>query len=297
MLSICIPVYNVDVTLLVQKLIAQGDQLSIAIEVLVYDDGSIIDYKNINRALLEYKQVKYKELEVNHGSAAIRNRMAVDSLYDYLLFLDSDSEIPKDYLQNYLPYIQSKKSIVCGGRIHPERLPSLDKSLRWKVGKIREDFSAKQRNKIPNKSFMSNNFLIRKDVYEQIRFDESIKRSGHEDTMFGIELEMKGIDIFHINNQVIHIGLENNNEFLLKTRQRLETLKIIENRNINNNLLYERITILRYYRILKKFRLLNITGLLFKTSKGLLDKLLQVTNPSIFIYDIYKLGYYSLISK
>ncbi len=297
MLSICIPVYNVDVTMLVRNLIQQVQQLSISIEVLLYDDGSKIEYKKKNRALKKYDQVKYNELEVNHGSAAIRNKMAAESLYDYLLFLDSDSEISNDYLQKYLPYINSKKQIICGGRIHPEKLPSINKSLRWKVGKLREDFSAEQRNKIPNKSFMSNNFLIKKSLYKKVLFDETIKRSGHEDTMFGIKLELMGVYIFHINNPLIHVGLEDNIEFINKTEQRLDTLKIIEINNINNELLYKRITVLRYYNILKKLKLISITGLFFNLSKSVLSKYLIVSNPSMFIYDIYKLGYYSLISK
>jgi len=297
MLSICIPVYNVDVTNLVTKLILQGQLQPVTTEILIYDDGSNMNYKNINRTLQDYKQVKYKELEINHGSAAIRNKMAADAIYDYLLFIDSDSEIPTDYLSKYIPFIKSNKPIVCGGRIHPEKLPSMDKSLRWKVGKIREDFSAQERNKIPNKSFMSNNFLINKELYQKTQFDESIKRSGHEDTMFGIKLELMGVDIFHINNPVTHIGLEKNMEFIIKTKQRLDTLKIIEHRNTDNNLLYQRITILRYYKILKQFKLIGLTGLLFNISKNLLDKLLLQSNPSMFVYDIYKLGYYSLISK
>ncbi len=297
MLSICIPIYNVDVTVLVRNLIEQGNKLSISIEILLYDDGSKIEFKEKNRALKELNQVKYKELEVNHGSAAIRNRMALESLYNHLLFLDSDSEIPGDYLQKYLPFINSDKQIVCGGRIHPKKLPSLNKSLRWKVGKIREDFSAEQRNKIPNQSFMSNNFLIKKSLYQNVMFDETIKRSGHEDTMFGIKLEMMGVNIFHINNSLIHIGLEDNIEFINKTEQRLDTLKIIENRNKDNILLFQRITILRYYNILKRLRLINLTGSLFNMSKSVLSKFLMVSNPSMFIYDIYKLGYYSLISK
>ncbi len=297
MLSVCIPVYNVDVTLLAKKMIAQGEKLSILIEIIIYDDGSIEYYKNRNSSLQKFKPIKYKELEVNLGSAAIRNRMAVDATFNHLLFIDSDSEIPDTYIQKYLPYIQNNKTIVCGGRVHPSKLPALDKSLRWKVGKLKEDFSAKHRNIVPNQSFMSNNFLVQKKLFDQIKFDESIARSGHEDTMFGIKLESIGINIIHIDNPVIHIGLENNIEFITKTEQRLETLKIIENNNNGNHLIYDRIKILRYYRILKKLKLIGFTALLFTQSRTLLSKLLKASNPSMFIYDLYKLGYYSHISK
>ena len=297
MLSVCIPVYNVDVTCLVKKLIKQANELSINIELLIYDDGSEIGYKQINSSLKNFDQINYKELKINIGSAAIRNRIAVDALYNSLLFIDSDSEIPNDYLSKYFPHITNNKMIVCGGRVHPKQLPSIDKSLRWKVGKLKEDFSAEQRNQIPNKSFMSNNFLVKRELFDKIRFDETIERSGHEDTMFGIKLEMLGIHIFHIDNPVIHIGLESNMEFITKTEQRLETLKIIESKNEDNQLLYDRITILRYYRILKRLKLIGFASVLFLKSKSYLSELLQNTNPSMLIYDIYKLGYYSHISK
>ncbi|MCW3786921.1 glycosyltransferase family 2 protein [Plebeiibacterium sediminum] len=297
MLSVCIPVYNVDVTCLTEKLIKQADELSINIEILIYDDGSKNDYKIINRSLKSFDQIRYKELKKNIGSAAIRNRMAVDALYNSLLFIDSDSEIPVDYLEKYLPHITNSKMIVCGGRVHPKQLPSLDKSLRWKVGKFKEDFSAAHRNKVPNKSFMSNNFLVKRELFNKIQFDETIERSGHEDTMFGIKLELLGIHIFHIDNPIVHIGLESNMEFITKTEQRLETLKIIESKNGDNHLLYDRITILRYYRILKKLKLIGLSGVLFLRSKDFLSGLLQNTNPSMLIYDLYKLGYYSHISK
>ena len=297
MLSVCIPVYNVDVSSLVKDLIGQAHELSINIQVLIYDDGSSETFKLINRSICNLKEVDYKELKVNHGSAAIRNKMAADALHNNLLFIDSDSDIQNDYLQKYLPFLSKNKMIVYGGRIHPSKLPSKDKSLRWKVGKCKEDFSVSIRRKVPNKSFMSNNFLAKKQLFDRIKFDDTIERSGHEDTIFGIELEKQGITIIHIDNPVTHIGLESNQEFIQKTEQRLETLKLIEQKYGDNKLLYERITILKYYKKIEQLKLHFIISRLFVKFKKHMALSLLKQNPSMFIYDMYKLGYYSLLSK
>jgi hypothetical protein len=144
---------------------------------------------------------------------------------------------------------------------------------------------------------MSNNFLTHKSLFNTIKFDETIERSGHEDTMFGIELERKGIYIQHIDNPVIHIGLENNEEFITKTEQRLKTLKYLTQRHKNNNLLIERITILKYFYIIKTLKLTGLCSYVFNHTKHFLTKLLLAKDPSMVIYDLYKLGYYSNLSK
>ncbi len=293
MLSVCIPVFNYDVTPLVKKLIIQAKQNTLIIEILIMDDGSTEYYKNINRPIKSHQEVNYIELKNNLGSAAIRNRLARECKYEQILFLDSDSDIADNFIFTYLPFISSEHFIVYGGRIHPLKLPNRDKTLRWKVGKVKEDHSASFRSKIPNKSFMSNNFLIRKALFNIVSFDETIERSGHEDTMFGIELEKKGIKIVHIDNPVVHVGLESNEEFIRKTEQRLETLKYLTTKYHDNTLMFERIKILNYSNLIQRYKLTGLCKYLFKLFKKWLERCLLAEDPNMFIYDIYKLGYYN----
>lgn len=297
MLSICIPVYNVDVTGLSHDIIKQCHHHKLEFEILIYDDGSSSGFKQKNQAISNYKEIKYIELHKNLGCAAIRNKMAYDASYNNLLFLDSDSEIPHDYIELYSPYFKYDFQIVNGGRIHPPTLPNREKSLRWKVGKIKEDFNVEHRSKVPNKSFMSNNFLIKQEIFNSIKFNEDILRSGHEDTMFGIELEKKGIEILHINNPVIHLGLEDNDVFIKKTKQRLETLYYLEALNKNNKLFYDRVTIIKYFKKVKRFRLLGLLNIVFKMFGKYMENMLYLPNPSMFLYDFYKITYYSFLVK
>ncbi|WP_289054782.1 glycosyltransferase family 2 protein [Carboxylicivirga marina] len=295
MLSICIPVFNVNITKLIHTIIEQVEFNDFTIEILIYDDGSSTKYKTINQPVVNYKEVKYKELERNIGSAAIRNLMASNAAYNNLLFVDSDSEIPKDYLANYFSQL-NKHLILCGGRKHPEQLPSANKRLRWIVGKNREDFGAKERALIPNKSFMSNNFLVKKELFEKIKFDENIKRSGHEDTMMGIEMECNNITIQHIDNPVIHIGLEDNDEFIAKTKQRTETLLfLLDEKSEYKNLMKKRIKLLRYFYLAKATGTIKLFAYLYKTLQNQIEKNLSSKSPSMFLFDLLKIGYLSKI--
>ena len=57
MLSICIPVYNVDVTKLVSDLHTQIQEINETIEIVLIDDASDIEIKVKNRLLEEYCKI------------------------------------------------------------------------------------------------------------------------------------------------------------------------------------------------------------------------------------------------
>ena len=71
MLSICIPIYNSDVTELVASLLGQMDKVEGETELLVIDDGS--DIYKWNPGELTNKNFKYIYLDKNIGRASIRN--------------------------------------------------------------------------------------------------------------------------------------------------------------------------------------------------------------------------------
>ena len=82
-------------------------------------------------------------------------------------------------------YFKNKPSIVCGGRVYPEKSPSRKQHLRWKYEKNRERKTIHKRFLSPNKSFMTNNFLIQQVLLAKIKFDERLNQYGHEDSLFG----------------------------------------------------------------------------------------------------------------
>ncbi len=105
-----------------------------------------------------------------------------------------------------------------------------DKLLRWKYGKWREQRKASEKNKNPNEWFSTFNVLIEKTVFAKIRFNEELKQYGYEDTLMGYQLKKADIEVLHIDNGLIHEGLETNKEFLNKTKLGIENLsKLYEN--------------------------------------------------------------------
>ena len=132
--------------------------------------------------------------------------------------------------------------------------------------------------------------LIPKKTFLTIKFDESITKYGHEDTLFGIMLEKEKKEILHIDNPLYHRGIENNIIFLQKTQQSLITLKELYERVECFSQLSNKIKILSFY---KKIKPLHIPiSFLFTSTRPLIEKYL-ITNkrPSLIVFDFYKLGY------
>jgi len=286
MISICIPVYNYNITALINELSKQINSLNIQCEIIVIDDGSDRN-KQINKTVC--KEHTYIELPKNIGRAKIRNLFLKYAKYEYLLFLDCDSLIKSpSFLSNYLEIIKEKPKIVCGGRVYETDRPGRDKRLRWKYGILRESQPCAERRKYPNRSFMTNNFLISKNVFEKIKFDERIVKYGHEDTLFGFALKKNNIKIHHIDNPVINGDIELNNVYLDKTKEGIINLIEILNFTKYDKDLINDIKILRFYRKIKKME--KIVYLSFIISKPLIVFLLTRGYISLMLFDYYKLG-------
>lgn len=288
MLSILIPVYNFDVTELVSSLHAQSIKCGIAFEILCYDDGSKDEFKQKNASIVGLENVNYVELPENLGRSKIRNRLADDAKYDQLLYMDCDSEVESEaFIQNYVSNA-NPNGIVYGGRSYAPNAPE-DSTLylRWYYGVEREVIAHTTRQQKPYQSFMTNNFLIAKAVYQSIRLDESLKGYGHEDTLFGIELKERKVPIKHIDNPLRHIGLETTDEFLEKTREGLRNLLFL----IKQGKIDKGVKIYRYYRRLKR---LGMTKMLWKSYKKNTEKImtnLHSSNPNLKRFDFYKLAH------
>jgi hypothetical protein len=229
-------------------------------------------------------------LEKNHGRARIRNLLAVEAYYENLLFMDCDSEVVKDdYIKSYLPYCGSHK-VVCGGRVY-SAIPPVDKNkrLRWKTGKMKEEIDAAVRSKNPYGSFMTNNFLIPKNVMLANPFDENIAGYGHEDTLFGFQLKRKKVKVVHINNPLLHAGLEDAAEFLNKTDNATANLwQIWKTKKLSEKELKE-IPLMKTYLSLKKKSGRRIARSLLNSFQKKIRKNLLSENPSVFLFDVYKI--------
>ncbi|MBP1629265.1 MAG: glycosyl transferase family 2 [Bacteroidetes bacterium] len=292
MLSILIPTYNFDCSKLVKELHSQASELSIEFEILVYDDCSKKKHEK-NRQLSDLSNVIYKELPNNYGRSAIRNLMAEDAKFKYLIFLDCDGEIPsKNFLSLYYKF-KDEADVVCGGRIYPNRDEIKKKYLlHWIYGCKRES----QCNRCDAKSFMTNNFLINKEVFETTKFDESMIGYGHEDTIFGIELKNKGYSFKIIKNPIIHIGLYDADDFLKNTRNAIKNLSNIFGKKYNIEEFFD-IKLVRVFHLANKLGLSFALSLFYRLFHKAIEHNLKGKYPNLLLLDAYKLGYFAYIKK
>lgn len=286
MLSILIPIFNFDVRPLVNDLHGQCEEAGIAYEIICFDDGSTADFKQKNKEIWKRPNIIYRELPQNLGRSAIRNALGKAARFDYLLFMDCDSRVVSpNFIQNYLQHIAPER-LVYGGRCYSETPPA-DPKLRfhWRYGKEREQSTANARSHSPYNSFMTNNFLIPKHLFLNILFDETLKQYGHEDTLFGLELERRQVQILHIDNPLEHIGLEPVEVFLRKTQQGIENLVKLEREGKKVET-----------RLLNTFKTCQKWGLTlpivwgFSALKDLIVRQLHGSSPILGFFDLYKLG-------
>ncbi|MCM0666173.1 glycosyltransferase family 2 protein [Flavobacterium tyrosinilyticum] len=294
MLSILIPVYNYNVLPLASELVKQCNSSGITFEIIFLDDASqkfVIENERINL----FENASYSILEKNIGRSAIRNLLAQKAIYENLLFLDADTfPAHADFLSVYISQISNTEKIVYGGILYESSKPAKKELLRWIYGKEREALSVSQRIKNPYLSFLTLNFLIKKNTFSKVRFNENIPNLRHEDTLFSFELKQNQIEVLHIDNPVFHLGLEDSKTFLQKSEEAVLGLKNL----IDSNLISpDYVKLAHYFQLIKKYHLISLTAFGFRIFKPLLKKQLLSAKPSLFLFDIYRLGYYCIIKK
>ena len=224
-LSVLIPVYNRAVGELITALLAQITDWPGPVEILLLDDFSGEEYRRTNRPLGNQPGVHYRELPQNVGRAAIRNQLAANAQHEWLLLLDNDSLLPDNqFLARYAAALGHAAVLIGGTRY--ETAPPADPALylRWYYGQAREARPATVRQAAPYGQLTINNALIRADIFRQFPLDERLTGYGHEDTRFGVELAAAQVAILHLDNPVLHDGLEPAAVFLQKSEQAVRNL-------------------------------------------------------------------------
>ncbi|MCD8318239.1 MAG: glycosyltransferase [Paraprevotella sp.] len=292
MLSILIPTYNQVCVRLVTDLQRQAERLECPYEIWVADDASDEVCKRENRKINQIPHCKYIELKQNLGRARIRNFLGRQAQYEYLLFMDSDAAVVNGhYLLHYME-VRRMAPVVYGGLVHPDRLPSPEVSLAYRYEKHAEPrFTMEKRNRHPYKVFRTFNFMIRREVFLQYPFDETITRYGHEDTLFGKALKDAGIKILHIDNPLMNCGLDTNCEMLRKTEESLQTLYLHRKKLEGSS------GLLSLFALLQRLKLVGIVRYLFGLTRSQIRRHLLSPHPNLYLFAFYKAGYYSTLFK
>lgn len=290
MLSILVPIYNYDVTKLIHNLHQQALNLGITFEILAYEDASD-KFLAKNKKIQDLSFTNYQILTQNIGRSKIRNLLAQRAKYNWLLFLDADVlPVSSTFLQKYLTAINPKTDLIAGGINYSTKKPTDSAQyLRWIYGHKRETKTASLRNQNPYSNFSSANFLIKKNIFSEIYFNETIEQYGHEDTLFAYNFKTQKGRILHINNPILHLGLENNTIFLNKSLLSVKSALFLKNQKLIPS---SYIKLLTYYEKLENLSLaLYLIYLLGNVSEPLIKKNLLGKKPVLKALDFYKLYY------
>ena len=293
MLSILIPTFNYNTFPLVENLWNKIIVEKIPFEILVLDDGStsfLIENEQIN----SLENCNFIKNSNNLGRTQTRNLLAKSAKYDWLLFLDSDViPVNLNFISEYIHYLKKEYDVILGGIKYEKNHQDNSKILRYKYGKSREEIAAKIRNKNPYSAILSGNILIKKNIFLLCNFTNHENLYGM-DNYFAYQLFLHKFSVYHIENTVYHIGLEDNEIFLEKSllsvynrKQLFEKIEGFETLN----------PILKKYKIINYWHLNILVSYIFKKSKRFLKKNILGNNPNLLIFDLYRLGYLCSLKK
>lgn len=293
MLSILIPVYNYAVFPLVLEVHKQCIAAGIPFEIHCQDDCSS-SFIEENRIVEQLSYCSFSQNKVNLGRANNRNSLIQKAQFDWLLLLDCDT-FPRDsfFIKNYLSFIQKPVApLIFGGIMYHPKKPHTPQLLRWVYGQKREALSCEFRNKKPNSRALTSNLVIRKEIALRHPFPESVSDYGYEDLSFLSNLGQQNITVFHIDNPTFHLNLETSAQFLAKTEIALKNLSLlIQTKTIKPN----ESKIIAIFLWVKKLHLIQFIAWMFQQTKTITTKNLLSDNPSLLLFDWYKLGYLCLL--
>ena len=255
-------------------------------EIIVGDDGSTTEVEWLDEVQTS-ASLKIFRAAKNLGRSGIRNKLADQASGQWLLFIDCDALVTPDFsLRRYME-ATAEADVICGGIRHPEKLPHPGCELRWRYEREAERrFTPQHLNAQQHVPFRTFSFLIRKDLFQEVRFDERIRNYGYEDVLFGKQLEQHGARILYIDCPLLNGDIEPNDVFLAKTEEALRTLVALHG-SVSDYISLER-TVLR----LQRYHLTRLLLACYRLTRPLLRRNLLSRHPRLSLFAFYKLGYY-----
>jgi cellulose synthase/poly-beta-1,6-N-acetylglucosamine synthase-like glycosyltransferase len=294
MLSILIPTYNFDCLSFISELQGQCETLKDTFsefdyEIVVVDDCSTEKgiVESLKTAVSQMgERVRLIALSKNVGRAEVRNILLREARAEWVLLMDSDARVVRhDFVKKYWES-RTSANVIVGGILHPsdvergrelriayERSFNKERSLSW-------------RQSHPYAHFSVFNLMARKSVLDKHCFDIRCEEYGYEDFFLGMTLKEAGVEVAHIDNPLLHTGIDTSEDFLKKTETAVRTLSRLP---INlRRMSGLEIHALRLKRIhLDRFFLVTFSLIQYAVRKQLLSQ-----TPSILLLQLYKLFYY-----
>lgn len=294
MLSFLIPTYNYDVTELVHSLFRQGTALekrlggSFEFEIIVADDASPNQEKvDVNRKITQWENCRYLPLQKNLGRAQIRNFLAGCARYEHLVFIDGDALLcTPDFVELCWKY-RCAADVVCGTLRNPAVCPpGGELRYRYEQGASKMRLVA-LRNQSPYTSFSTFNVMFNRCVFRKLQFDRRCVDYGYEDALMGLMLKHYGFSVIHVDNPLIHNGIDDNEVYLQKVEKSLQVLCRL------GEPLHSASALVCAQRRLRELGLLRLLEWCYKMFRKPVRANLLGQHPSMLLFKLYKMGYYT----
>jgi glycosyltransferase involved in cell wall biosynthesis len=206
-LSVLIPFYGDDPRPLLGELERQAAELNGAVEVVVLNDGDPDLARGVAVAAAVAEMAAPVRLVAvpNEGRARGRNRLARHARAERLLFLDSDmAPDSRDFLRRWMEV----DAPVAFGGFTVDRAPVTPRTvLHQAMSRHSDCLPAARRAEAPEKHVFTSNLLVRREVFETVRFDESFTGWGWEDVEWAMRVARRW-PILHLDNTATHLGLD-----------------------------------------------------------------------------------------
>lgn len=206
-ISVLVPFYRHDPSPLLFML----DREKVKVEVILLDNGSV------DENLLENVRMTVNSMDLpatilrldrTEGRSKGRNRLARYARAANLLFVDCDMlpDLP-NYLGTYIDLIAARNpAVVFGGYSIRQAPNSPEYALHRQLALHSDCAPAAIRKLFPEKHVFTSNLLVRRDVFEEEKFDESFRGWGWEDIEWSMRVGQR-YPLTHVDNSATHLGL------------------------------------------------------------------------------------------
>ncbi len=243
-----------------------------------------------NAQACRHPRCRHVVRQENVGRAAVRNLLAAEARYPWLLFMDCDlMPAGDDFLERYVQAVREhpEAKVVYGG-LRNVRPPFPCLRYRYEQATAgRHTLEARRSH--PYASLSVANIMVWADVAGQVPFDLRFRTYGYEDVMFGRQLRLNAVPILHIDNPVEIRDFEPNEQYVRKTEEAMRTLRRFADE------LQDDVAMLRKLRTLRRYVPMAVLRLFARCLAPALRRDLAGNNPEWRFFNPYKLCFYVLL--